>query len=44
MLLNGKLNNLKYNSMTEEETRNSLQVWYDGYHFSEVGADIYTVC
>lgn len=41
MLLNGKLNNLKYNSMTEEETRNSLQVWYDGYHFSEVGVDIY---
>lgn len=29
------------NDMTEEETRNSLQVWYDGYHFSEVGSDIY---
>lgn len=29
------------NDMTEEETRNSLQVWYDGYHFSEVGVDIY---
>ena len=29
------------NDMTEEEMKDTLKIWYDGYHFADKSEDIY---